>query len=236
MPSAQHREADEQTGTPASTELRSLLRELHATNNGYLNSVHRRGKVLFTEGEQAQGVFIMRTGRAAVSISSSEGRMVILRTARSGDVLGLNSALNNSPHETTVKTLEASCTDFVSRAHLIALMEKSLPGARLILNILGQELTELTERTRSLLLPQNAGGRLAKLLLQWSNTSARIDRVFTHEEIAHMIWTSRETVTRLLASMTKRKIIEITSETILIRDFGALERMAFGRQILDTHG
>jgi CRP-like cAMP-binding protein len=95
--------------------------------------------------------------------------------------------------------------------------------------MLCEELTDLTERTRSLLLPQNAGGRLAKLLLQWSNTSARIDRIFTHEEIAHMICTSRETVTRLLASMTRRKIIEITSENILIRDCGALERMAFGR-------
>jgi CRP-like cAMP-binding protein len=125
MPSAQHVEANEQMGRLASTELRSLLRALHATNNGYLNSVHRRGKVLFAEGEQAQGLYIMLTGRAAVSISSSEGRMVILRTAQSGDVLGLNSVLNNSLHETTVKTLEPCCTDFVSRAQLLALMEKN---------------------------------------------------------------------------------------------------------------
>lgn len=235
MPSAQHLEVDGETGRP-STELRSLLRELHASNNGYLNAVHRRGKVLFVEGEPALGVYIMRTGRAAVSISSSDGRMVILRTAQPGDVLGLNSALNNSPHETTVKTLEPCCTDFVPRAQLISLMEKSIPGGRLIVDILGRELTELIERTRLLLLPQNAGGRLARLLLQWSNTSARIDRFFTHEEIAHMICSSRETVTRLLASMTRRKIIEVTSETIIIRDFTALEKLSLGQTNLDSHG
>jgi CRP/FNR family cyclic AMP-dependent transcriptional regulator len=63
-------------------------------------------------------------------------------------------------------------------------------------------------------------------LLEWSRQSARVDRIFTHEEIAQMICSSRETVTRLLASMSRRKIIEITSDSILIRDNAALERMA----------
>ncbi len=56
----------------------------------------------------------------------------------------------------------------------------------------------------------------------------RIDKVFTHEEIAQMICSSRETVTRLLATLSRRQIIRITSDSILIRDRAALETMALG--------
>jgi CRP/FNR family transcriptional regulator, cyclic AMP receptor protein len=228
MPSAQHVELDRPPETLDGGNLHSLLCEIHASNIRYLNSVHGRGKVLFAEGETARGVYILRTGSATVSISSREGKIVIPRVARAGDVLGLNSALRSSSYDATVKTLEPCRTDFIPRAELIELVEKNHAGARAILKILSHELTELTERTNSLLLPQTASARLARLLLEWSKKSVRIDRLFTHEEIAQMICSSRETVTRLLTSFSRRKMIEITSDSILIRDSAALERMAQG--------
>jgi len=228
MPSAQYIELDQPPEVSNGGNLHSLLREIHASNIRYLNSVHGRGKVLFAEGEPARGVYILRTGSATVSISSIDGRIVTPRVARAGDVLGLNSVLASSSYEATVKTLEPCRTDFIPRAELVELIEKSHAGVRAILKILSHELTELTERTRSLLLPQTASARLARLLLEWSKKSDRIDRVFTHEEIAQMICSSRETVTRTLASLGRRKIIEITSDSILIRDNATLNRMAQG--------
>lgn len=228
MPSAQHVELDEPSGWPASPELHSLLREIHASRISYLNSVHGRGKVLFGEGEPARGVYILRTGRAAVSISSSKGRVVILRMAQAGDVLGLNAVMQNSSYETTVTILEACRADFIPRSELMELMGTSSAGMQAILNMLSHELTDLTERTRSLLLPQTTSARLAQLLLTWARKSARIERVFTHEEIAQMICSSRETVTRLLASMSRRKIIRTTPDSVVVLDRAALERIALG--------
>jgi len=235
MPSARHIQIDEPLSVQAEegrTDLHPLLRDIHATNTSNLSTLHSRGEVVFHEGEPARGVYILRTGRATVSISSSEGRLVILRVAQSGDVLGLNSTLRNSPYETTVKTLEPCRTDFISNVQLLRLMERSQAGTQAILKILGRELAELTERAKSLLLPQTASGRLAKLLLELGRENVRepaaprIDKVFTQEEIAQMICSSRETVTRLLAVLSRRHIIEITSDSILICDRAALETMA----------
>ena len=231
MPSARQIEIDEPSNVQANgqgIDLHSLLCEARLSNVRNLNSLHGRGKILFAEGEPARGVYILRTGRATVSISSSEGKIVIPRLAQTGDVLGLNSVLRNSSYDATVKTLEPSRTDFIPRADLLELIERSHEGARAILNLLSHELTKLSERTRSLLLPQTTSARLARLLLDWARQSVRIDRIFTHEEIAQMICSSRETVTRLLASMSSRKIIQITSDSILIRDCAALEKMALG--------
>lgn len=229
MPSARQIEVDQPSnGGQADADLYTLIREIHGSNIHNLNSLHGRGAVLFAEGEPARGVYILRTGRATVSISSSEGRIVMLRMAQAGDVLGLNSVLRNGSYDSTVKTLEPCRTDFISRLELIALMQQSKDGAQAILTLLSQELTELTNRAKLLLLPQTAAGRLAKLLLEWSNGNGSVDRFFTHEEIAQMICSSRETVTRLLAALSSQQVIRVTSDSILIRDRLALERITGG--------
>jgi len=73
MPSAQQREFDESLGLTdqRQEDLQSLLHELRASNVSNLNSVHGRGVVLFAEGEPVRGAYILRSGRATVSISSS---------------------------------------------------------------------------------------------------------------------------------------------------------------------
>ena len=235
MPSASHVEIE--ISSRGQTEdvradFQSLLREIHSANISNLNSLHPRGRVLFTEGEPARGVYLLRSGRAIVSISSSEGKVVILRTAEPGDVLGLSSVLSHSSYDTTIKTLAPCRTEFVRRAELLKLMQHSLAGTQAVLKILSRELTQVTDRTRSLLLPQTASARLAKLLLDWSkerdgksSPATRIDKVFTHEEIAQMICSSRETVTRLLAALSRNNLIQVTADSVFICDRAALENI-----------
>ena len=238
MPSAQQIEVEEPAMPAAErqrADLHSLLHEIHAAKIGNLNSLHGRGTVLVAEGERPKGVHILRSGRATVSISSSEGRVVMLRMAQPGDVLGLNSVLRNLPYETTVRALEPCRTDFIARADLLEFIQRSEAGAQAVLRVLSRELSEITDRAKSLLLPQTVTGRLAKLLLEWTKANGsdgegtvQIDRAFTHEEIAQMICSSRETVTRLLATFSKRRIIRITSDSILIFNPLALEKIGLG--------
>ena len=215
-------------------DLRSLLSQICASNPRNRTRFHDRGIVLFAEGDPVLGVYVLKTGSAAVSVSSSEGRVVILRMAQAGEVLGLNCVLYNSFYDTTVKTLAPCCVDFMSRAELIEFSQKSQAGANALLRLLSRELTQLTERTRSLLLPQTASARLASLLLECSRESTRIEKVFTQEDIAHMIGSSRETVTRLLTALRRRNIIQITSDSVLIRDRRALENILESNDQIET--
>ena len=214
-------------------DFQSLLHAIHALNISSLSSLHARGKLLLAEGEPARGIYILRSGRASVSISSSEGKVVTLRLAQPGDVLGWNCILRNSSYNITVKAVEQCRTDFIARAQLMEVMEKSLPGAQAIMRMLSRELAEFTDRARLLLLPQTAKARLARLLLEWCDGSdgdnsdpVSIDKLLTQEEIAQMICSSRETVTRALASLSRRRVIRVTADSILIRDRTTLETMA----------
>jgi CRP/FNR family transcriptional regulator len=159
--------------------------------------------------------------------------VVILRIALAGDVLGLNPVLRSSSYNTTVKTVEPCHTDFISRVDLLRLMDRSKLATSAILTILSNELTELAGRTTSLLLPKTAIARLAQLLLEWSEESevnesrvVEINKNFTQEEIGQMICSSRETVTRLLAMLSRRQIVRMTADRIVIQDRPALQDLA----------
>jgi len=235
MPSAQRRQFEgpsQVSNGNGRSELHLLLEAIRPSNGNSLNSLYGRGSVIFAEGEQARGIYILHSGRATVSIGSSDGRVVMLRLAGAGDVLGLNSVLGNYAHDTTVKSLEPCRIHFISRRDVLEFAQTEA-GAQAIAKLLSRELTEVTERAKSLLLPATVNGRLANLLLDLSkeddwdgSRSARVERVLTHEEIAQMICSSRETVTRQLAKLSIQQLIRVTPDTIEIRDRTALERLA----------
>jgi CRP/FNR family transcriptional regulator len=154
--------------------------------------------------------------------------LVILRIAQPGAVLGLNSALRNAPYNTTIKIIEPGRTDFIPRKQLVELLQSDQLAAHAVSQILSREVAELTDRARSLLLPQTANARLARLLLEWSEHAPQIPKTFTQEEIAQMICSSRETVTRLIAALNRRRIICMTTDSIVISDRTALQKLATG--------
>lgn len=192
-----------------------------------------RGAVLFAEGQPAGGVYVLCAGRAKVSISSSEGKTVILRIAQRGDLLGVNSVLKALPYEATVETLERCRIDFVSRADFIKLLDKSKTARVEVSRALGSELSDVVERARSLLLSQSAAEKLARLLLKWCDDlgkptpqGIRLNHGLTQEEIAQMICTSRETVSRLLTGLRRKQIVRLNGTGIFVRNRAALELVA----------
>ena len=89
---------------------------------------------------------------------------------------------------------------------------------------------------RSLGLSHSPVEKLAKLLLEWGSRngeSAKVEQrvrlALTHEEIAQMIGTARETVTRLFADLKKRQIVQLKGSMLLIRNKTALEALASNR-------
>jgi CRP/FNR family transcriptional regulator len=84
---------------------------------------------------------------------------------------------------------------------------------------------------RSIGLCHSVPGKLARLLLQWSGegrTSGGVTRMklaLTHEELAQLIGSSRETVTRILGDFKRRGVVELHGATLLILDQGALRSL-----------
>ena len=211
----------------------SPLREIPGIDRVSRSRIYPRGAVVFHEGNIARGIYILSSGRAKVSISSADGKKLIMRIASGGDVLGLYAGLTGKPFETTAEMLEGGRVDFIPRQDLLNLIgRQSNPGFDL-LEVFSRQFSELVDHTRMLLLSESALEKLARLIMRWSRDfgeqtqdGIRVQILLTQEEIAQIIGASRETVTRLFSTLKRDQIIRVKRDSLWIRDSAALASLA----------
>jgi CRP/FNR family transcriptional regulator len=212
----------------------SVLSELTDLVESKSTKEYARGSVIFSEDEKPRGLYVLCEGRVKISIASAEGRTLVLRVAHPGELLGINATLSGKPYRATVKTLDKCKLDFIPRDQFLQLLEKNKNAYADIAQALGEKLNYVVEHTRLLFLSQSAAEKLARLLLKWCDdgvrtpNGTRVDIRLTHEELAQMICSSRETVTRLLNDLKQKRILEVESNSIVIRNRKALEKIANG--------
>lgn len=191
------------------------------------------GAVLFVEGQTPRGIFVLCNGSVKLSINSPSGRTMIVKLAEPGEVLGLSATISGKPYEVTAETIDPCQVNFVKRDDFLKFLKDDVEVCFKVAEQLGEKYHNACKEVRSLGLSHSAAEKLASLLLEWSSKNGeaakpepRLRIRLTHEEIAQMIGTSRETVTRLFAELKKRQIVQSKGSTLVIRNTAALRDMA----------
>ncbi len=196
-------------------------------------TAYPQGAVLFVEGQVPRGIFVICKGSVKLSINSPNGRTMIVKLAEAGEVLGMSATISGKPYEVTAETIDPCQVNFVKREDFLKFLRDDVNACFKVAEQLGEKYHNACKEVRSLGLSHSAAEKLAALLLEWSakngeNTKAepRLKIRLTHEEIAQMIGTSRETVTRLFAELKKRKIVQAKGSTLVIQNTSALRDIA----------
>jgi CRP/FNR family transcriptional regulator, cyclic AMP receptor protein len=190
------------------------------------------GAVLFVEGQSPRGMFILCAGRVNLSTTSRDGKILILRTAEAGEALGLSATISGLGYETTAETSTPSQVNFVERRYLLEMLESSSEVGLHTSQCLSRAFHAAYHDIRDLVLTRSSAGKLAKLLLaqtvnpEMGAAELRIHSFMTHEEMAQRIGASRETVTRLLSDLRRKRLIHFDGPTLVIHDRNALEALA----------
>lgn len=194
-------------------------------------AVYPKGSVLFVEGEQPRGVFIICSGRAKLTTSSAEGKTLIVKIAEAGEVLGASAGILGTPYEVSAEMLEPSQVNFIRREDFMAFLNSHPEACLHTAQQLSAKYHSAQREIRALGLSQSTSEKLARLFLDWSDRTgettakgSRLKVLLTHEEIAQMIGTTRETVTRLLSDFKRKKIIEVKGSSMFLQ-VPALEAM-----------
>ena len=194
-------------------------------------AVYPKSAMLFIEGQQPRGVFVLCAGKVKLSTSSREGKTIITKLSEAGDVLGLNASISNRPYEVTAEMVEAGQANFIARDAFLQFLREHGEVAVRVAEQLSRNYYTAYEEIRTLGLTTSPSEKFAKLLLSWSSDStdaaktAQINMTLTHEEIAEMIGTTRETVSRLFSEFKKKQLLQVKGATLTIRNREALERM-----------
>lgn len=193
------------------------------------SATYPKGATLFVEGQPARGVFILCSGRVKLSTSSVDGRTLILRIAEPGEVLGLPATVTGTCYELTADVVEPTQANFMTRTEFLGFLKDNVEAALRVAQQLGETYHFAISEMRAIGLSHSAREKLAHFLLEWAakhpedNGQARIKLTLTHEEIAEIIGTARETVTRHLTDFRKNQILEVRGSTLIIKNKQRLE-------------
>jgi CRP/FNR family transcriptional regulator len=176
-------------------------------------------------------VYIICSGRFKLSTTSREGKTLILRIAEAGEVLGLHATVSGKAYELTAETLQPCQLDFIKRDDFMRFLQDHADACLNAAQHLSHNCQSAYELIRSLGLSHSVSEKLARLLLEWSSDGEatkdgiRIKVSLTHEEIAQLIGTSRETVTRLLGEFREKQLAQLRGSTLLIKNKAGLEKL-----------
>lgn len=190
-----------------------------------------RGTTLFHEYGPCDRVMVLCTGLVKLYCTSKAGKILILKIAQPGEVLGLSAIICGARHEATATTLAPTQIKSISKAQFTAFLEMHHEASLHASQALSLESNRAFLDIKRLTLSGSAAGRLAGVLLDWGRAQCRprseirFPMPLTHEELAALAGISRETVTRTLRRFQDEKLIDIADHLIRVLSPAGLEKI-----------
>ena len=164
-----------------------------------------RNTTIVEEGLPGDYMYILREGRVKVTKLSEDGREKILDFLETGSFVGDMALLERGPRSASVKTLTPVKVLALSRTDFIGLLRKSPDLALAVIQELSRRIRSVNEQASSLSfqrVKERTMGLLERLAKDPSSEGDRlVTPVLTHQQIADMVGTSRETVTRVVKDL-----------------------------------
>ena len=208
---------------PPASIFSDLTREdLQAIVSTFRRRRFARGETLVEVGGPGGSVFLVETGRVRISLPGSESREVTLAHLGPGDCFGEMSMLDGEPRSATVTAVEDTVVLEGTRDDFMRSLEKSPRIAMSLLVMMSQRLRAANDIIESLSF-LDVQGRVARLLLEIASKSGTetpegmaIPLPYTRQEMANLVSTSRETLTRVLKNFERLKYIRLLRRKAII--------------------
>lgn len=197
-----------------------------------LDQRFRKGQELFSEGNRAKGFYLVVSGKFKIYKLSPDGKEQILHIFGPGEVFGEVPAFTGGNYPANAEAIEPGRALFFPRTSFLDLINREPAIAVNLLGILSQRLRQFTRMIEDLSLKE-VPGRLAAYLIYLSERSGNtrdLDLDITKTQLASLLGTIPETLSRILAKMAQQGIIGVEGKTIKVLDRQALEAVAGGEK------
>lgn len=180
--------------------------------------------IVHEEDIENQTFFIIASGSVHVTVISSEGKQSILAKLKLGEFFGEMAILDGEPRSASVVAAESCTLLMLYRKSFIAILQDYPKITVAMLIELCHRLRKSNRHINSLSM-MSVYGRVADVLLQLAKDNGRevgsmivVDERPTHQTIADMAGTSRETVSRVLSQLQKKGYLSISRKRLVILD------------------
>lgn len=185
--------------------------------------------IIFHEGDPGDTLYILKSGRVKISKITEDGREKTLTIMQPGDFLGEMAILDSLPRSATAEVLDEQAIAYtVNKRDFERIILENPQIALKIMGVLTRRIRQVNQQVEDLAF-KDVHERVASTLFQLSRTEGRqigakilINLKMTHQDLANMVGSSRETVTRALNRLQDEGIISISHQQITINELQAL--------------
>lgn len=197
--------------------------ELFTGENRSLERVLKKGAVFRFPIFQSKYLFHVREGVLKIAVSNKEGREVIRHLVKAGDFFGEVAMLNEPEHASDYAVaLEDSVVSFLEVERVRQWMQTHPPLRSDLFRQVSSRIRKAEDRLLSVLF-KDAGTRVSEFLARFALEFGRrtelgyeIKNYLTHDDIAKLTDTSRQTVSTVLSDLREQKHIEYNNEFVRI--------------------
>ena len=195
---------------------------------------YRRRQVVHFADQPGDYVYLLCTGRVKIARVSDQGRELTLYLLEDGALFGETGLLTpNEPYDLMAETLEDSLICVFRRSDILAAIQESIPAMDALLRLISERRLQAENQVADLVFLE-VPKRLAKLLLRLHDApSGRTGRngqmlrvKLTHQELANIIGSTRETTTLVLNDFKRQGLVEFLGRKIVI-----LSRIGLGKLV-----
>ncbi|MCU0596820.1 MAG: cyclic nucleotide-binding domain-containing protein, partial [Desulfobacterota bacterium] len=175
--------------------------------------------ILISKGDKSDQLFVVLKGKLKVAITDASGKEIIVSFLGSGDYFGEMAMIDGESRSATIATTQASEVLTISRDDFHRTLLSSPELMFELLKVLARKVRIATDKLESLAF-EDVYGRLVKLLIQLARPHDGVwivEESLTHQEIANMIGSSREMVTRILKELQSGGYISVDKKRITIK-------------------
>jgi CRP-like cAMP-binding protein len=188
-----------------------------------------KGGMIYAPDEPASELYVVKDGRVALNLISSEGRTLTVQVAKPGDVFGHAALLTDGTYDTFAQALNPTSVAAVRRDELESLMAERPALALGLMDDLGRHSQTLSRCLQNVAF-KSVPARLATLLLDLAQSGSREEPTsagrWTHQELADMINAYRETTTKVLNQFRAAKLIDVDRRGVRLLDVTRLQEVA----------
>ncbi|NMM46975.1 response regulator [Marinigracilibium pacificum] len=193
-------------------ELTGMLKDL-STN--FKTRKYRKGDRVFTEGDLLSYLFVIESGKIKTTMINDDGKEFIVDIHNDGDLLGIESIIDNIETKTSAEVLDESEVYLIPRADFNEILSTNRELTNRFIKVLSQNIAEKEEKLLKLAY-DTVRKRVADALLVFKekNHDAQELKV-SREDIANAVGTSTESVIRTLSEFKKDGYIEIDKKGVI---------------------
>jgi len=184
---------------------------------------YAKDDVVFHADESGDVFCLIKEGQVKVTMISPEGKEIILSLLGPGEFFGEMALIEDEPRSATVVATEALELVTIWRSDFLQILAENFSITKKVLMEMSHRLRNASNRIESLA-TMDVYGRLARFFLDLAREQGKsLDNGYvavtrpTHQAIANMIGTSRETVSRLIHDLMRQNLLLSEGKTIYLR-------------------